>query len=68
MMLHQDRPRHEWLAGLDAMDLIVTMDDATNEICSAFLLPEEDLMQASIAARRRSSVAGRMPRRASIAI
>ena len=41
MMLHQDGSRHEWLAGLDAMDLIVTMDDATSAIYSAFLLPEE---------------------------
>jgi transposase len=41
MMLHQDGSRHEWLAGLDAMDLIVTMDDATSVIYSAFLLPEE---------------------------
>lgn len=41
MMLHQDGSRHEWLGGLDAMDLIVTMDDATSEIYSAFLLPEE---------------------------
>ncbi len=41
MMLHQDGSRHEWLTGHDAMDLIVTMDDATNEIYSAFLLPEE---------------------------
>ena len=41
MMLHQDGSRHEWLAGLDAMDLIVTMDDATSAIYSAFLLSEE---------------------------
>ena len=41
MMLHQDGSRHEWLVGFDAMDLIVTMDDATSEIYSAFLLPEE---------------------------
>jgi transposase len=41
MMLHQDGSRHEWLAGLDAMDLIVTMDDATSVIYSAFLTPEE---------------------------
>ena len=41
MMLHQDGSRHEWLAGQDAMDLIVTMDDATSEIYSAFLVPEE---------------------------
>ena len=41
MMLHQNGSRHEWLTELDAMDLIVTMDDATSEIYSAFLLPEE---------------------------
>ena len=41
MMLHQDGSRHEWLVSLEAMDLIVTMDDATSEIYSAFLLPEE---------------------------
>lgn len=41
MMLHQDGSRHEWLAGLDAMDLIVTLDDATSTIYSAFLTPEE---------------------------
>ena len=37
MMLHQDGSRHEWLAGQAACDLIVTMDDATSEIYSAFL-------------------------------
>jgi hypothetical protein len=41
MMLHQDGSRHAWLAGHDAMDLIVTMDDATSEIYSAFLVAEE---------------------------
>ena len=41
MMLHQDGSRHEWIAGLEAMDLIVTMDDATNTIYSGFLVPEE---------------------------
>jgi transposase len=41
MMLHQDGSRHEWLAGREPMDLIVTMDDATNEIYSAFLVEEE---------------------------
>jgi hypothetical protein len=30
MMLHQDGSRHEWLAGQPALDLIVTMDDATS--------------------------------------
>jgi transposase len=41
MMLHQDGSRHEWLSGLAALDLIVTMDDATNTIYSAFLVAEE---------------------------
>ena len=41
MMLHQDGSRHAWLAGLPAMDLIVTLDDATSEIYSAFLVEEE---------------------------
>ena len=41
MMLHQDGSRHEWLAGQAACDLIVTMDDATSEIYSAFLVDEE---------------------------
>ena len=41
MMLHQDGSRHEWLAGREAMDLIVTMDDATSTIYSAFLTEEE---------------------------
>jgi hypothetical protein len=41
MMLHQDGSRHAWLAGHDAMDLIVTMDDATNTIYSALVTPEE---------------------------
>jgi hypothetical protein len=41
MMLHQDGSRHQWLAGQPAMDLIVTMDDATSEIYSGFLVEEE---------------------------
>jgi transposase len=41
MMLHQDGSRHAWVAGLPALDLVVTMDDATSEIYSAFLVAEE---------------------------
>lgn len=41
MMLHQDGSRHEWLTGQPALDLIVTLDDATSAIYSAFLVPEE---------------------------
>jgi transposase len=41
MMLHQDGSRHVWLEGQPALDLIVTMDDATSEIYSALLVEEE---------------------------
>ena len=41
MMLHQDGSRHAWLAGRVPLDLIVTLDDATSEIHSAFLVEEE---------------------------
>jgi hypothetical protein len=42
MMLHQDGSSHRWLEALDApLDLIVTMDDATSAIYSAFLVDEE---------------------------
>ena len=43
MMLHQDGSRHEWIAG-ETWDLIVTMDDATSEIYSAFFVAEEGTM------------------------
>lgn len=41
MLLHQDGSRHPWIEGLPAMDLIVTMDDATSEIYSMVLVAEE---------------------------
>jgi transposase len=41
MLLHQDGSRHAWLEGRPALDLIVTMDDATSEILSLFLVAEE---------------------------
>jgi len=40
MMIHQDGSTHEWLPGQE-WDLIVTMDDATNEHYSMFFCPEE---------------------------
>jgi transposase len=40
MMLHQDGSRHEWVFG-KMWDLIVTMDDATNEHYSMFFVEEE---------------------------
>ena len=45
MMLHQDGSSHEWVAG-QIWDLIVTMDDATSEIYSAFFVAEEGTMSS----------------------
>lgn len=41
MLLHQDASRHIWLEGQPPLDLVVTLDDATSEIYSAFLVEEE---------------------------
>ncbi len=41
MLVHQDGSMHAWLAGQPPLDLIVTMDDATSEIYSAFLVAQE---------------------------
>jgi transposase len=41
MMLHQDGSRAAWLEDQEPLDLIVTMDDATSTIYSAFLIDEE---------------------------
>ena len=43
MMLHQDGSSHQWVAG-KWWDMIVTMDDATSEIYSAFFVDEEGTM------------------------
>jgi len=40
MMLHQDASKHEWVEG-QQWDLVVTMDDADNEIYSAIFVEEE---------------------------
>lgn len=40
MMIHQDGSTHEWVPG-KMWDLIVTMDDATNEHYSMFFVQEE---------------------------
>ena len=37
----QEGSKHEWLFGQPALDLIVTLDDATSAILSAFLVEEE---------------------------
>jgi transposase len=43
MMLHQDGSTHQWVPE-QWWDLIVTMDDATSEIYSAFFVDEEGTM------------------------
>lgn len=40
MMLHQDASTHQWIEG-EYWDLVVTMDDATNEHYSMFFVEEE---------------------------
>ncbi len=45
MMLHQDGSRHEWVPSCQ-WDLIVTMDDATSELYSAFFVDEEGTMSS----------------------
>ena len=41
MLLHQDASTHAWLAGGARHDLVVTLDDATGAIYSAFLVDQE---------------------------
>lgn len=40
MMIHQDASTHQWIEGI-YWDLVVTMDDATNEIYSMFFVEQE---------------------------
>ena len=45
MLLHQDGSPHRWLAALEQeLDLIVTLDDATSALYSAFLVDKEGTM------------------------
>jgi transposase len=46
MLVHQDGSKHAWLAGRPALDLIITMDDATSELYSAFLVDEEGTLSS----------------------
>jgi transposase len=50
MMLHQDGSTHEWVPGCQ-WDLIVTLDDATTELYSAFFVDEEGTMSSFRALR-----------------
>jgi hypothetical protein len=52
MLLHQDGSTHQWIPAIDSrFDLIVTMDDATSEIYSAFLVEQEGTMSSFVAVR-----------------
>lgn len=47
MLLHQDGSRHLWLPALGRqIDLVATIDDATSELVSAFLVEEEGTMSS----------------------
>lgn len=47
MLLFQDGSSHRWLPGVEQeLDLIVTLDDATGAIYSAFLVEEEGTMSS----------------------
>jgi hypothetical protein len=47
MMVHQDGSTHRWIPGLDHnVDLIVTLDDATSEITSAFFTSQEGTLSS----------------------
>ena len=47
MMLFQDGSPYRWLAGTDGdLDLIATMDDATSEVYSAFLVEQESTLSS----------------------
>jgi hypothetical protein len=45
MIIHQDGSTHEWVAGVK-WDLIVSMDDATNEHYSMFFVEQEGTMSS----------------------
>ena len=47
LMIHQDGSTHEWVPG-QKWDLIVTMDDATNEHYSMFFVAEEGTVSSLI--------------------
>lgn len=50
MLLHQDGSTHEWVEG-QHWDLIVTMDDATNEHYSMFFVEEEGTLSSLLGVR-----------------
>ena len=57
MMLHQDGSTHDWVPGCQ-WDLIVTLDDATSELYSAFFVEEEGTMSSFQGLRGSSRLGG----------
>ena len=52
MMIHIDGSEHAWIPGLKGrQDLIVVMDDATNEVCYAKLVDEENTRECLLGLR-----------------
>ena len=51
MMLFQDGSTHAWFVDKAPLDLIVTLDDATSEIYSAFFIEEEGTMSSFVGLR-----------------
>jgi transposase len=49
MLLFQDGSQHRWIGALGHdLDLVVTLDDATGRICSAFLVEQEGTMSSFV--------------------
>lgn len=46
MLVFQDGSTHEWFVGRPPCDLIVTLDDATGEILSAFFIEQEGTLSS----------------------
>lgn len=47
MMVHQDGSTHRWIEEMEhSLDLIVTLDDATSKITSAFLVDQEGTLSS----------------------
>jgi len=58
MMLFQDGSTHAWFVDKAPLDLIVTMDDATSEIYSAFFIEQEGTMSSFVGLRETISKMG----------
>jgi transposase len=60
MLLHQDAARHVWLAGRPALDLVVTLDDATSEVNWPPFRPDTRLRQEAWGYPQAQAYVGRL--------